>query len=79
MQQLELQLSSRRRTLARQWVVVEGFHQMTSRGDFLVQMHGKQQALALSNIIPDGFVGQYNGRAAGPYRYKIFITVESVR
>ncbi|MCR4403734.1 MAG: hypothetical protein NUW06_00280 [Candidatus Acetothermia bacterium] len=77
MQQLKLRLEGRRR-VARELTVVEGFHQVGSRGDFLIEMQGPHRSYTLSSFIPEGFIGEYNGRSAGPYRYRIVVTVEEL-
>lgn len=79
MQQLKLQFElGRRRRVARELTIVEGFHQVGSRGDFLIEMHGPHRAYTLSSFIPEGFIGEYNGRSAGPYRYRVLVTVEEL-
>jgi hypothetical protein len=77
MQQLKLQLEGRRRS-ARELTIIEGFHQVGSKGNFIIEMHGTHRSYTLSSLIPRGFIGEYNGRSAGPYRYRILITVEEL-
>ncbi|HIC95777.1 TPA: hypothetical protein EYP12_04000 [Candidatus Bipolaricaulota bacterium] len=77
MQQLKLELEGKRR-VARELTVVEGFHQVGSKGDFIIEMHGSHRSYTLSSFIPEGFIGEYNGRSAGPYRYRILVTVEEL-
>lgn len=66
------------RVLATRITVVEGFHRVSGRGDFLIEMEGPQEFYQLFQLLPREYSGSWGGKAAGPYRYIVTVTVEEI-